>query len=40
MSKNLYFAARVENALDEKYRLVSGYNTAGRGVFFSAGWQP
>jgi vitamin B12 transporter len=39
-SKNLYFGARLENALDEGYRLVSGYNTAGRGVFFTAGWQP
>jgi len=40
LSKNLYFGARLENALDEDYRLVSGYNTAGRGVFFTAGWQP
>lgn len=40
LSKNIYFGARVENALDEDYRLVSGYNTAGRGVFLSAGWQP
>ena len=40
LSKNLYFGARLENALDEGYRLVSGYNTAGRGVFFTAGWQP
>jgi vitamin B12 transporter len=39
-SKNLYFGARLENALDEDYRLVSGYNTAGRGLFLSAGWQP
>jgi vitamin B12 transporter len=39
-SKNLYFAARLENALDEDYRLVSGYNTAGRGIFLTAGWQP
>jgi vitamin B12 transporter len=40
ISRNLYLAARVENALDEHYRLVSGYNTAGRGIFLSAGWQP
>ena len=40
LGKNLYFGARLENALDEDYRLVSGYNTAGRGVFFTAGWQP
>ena len=40
LSKNIWFAARLDNALDEDYRLVSGYNTAGRGVFLSAGWQP
>jgi vitamin B12 transporter len=40
LSKNLYFGARLENALDEDYRLVNGYNTAPRGIFLSAGWQP
>jgi len=40
LSKNLWFAARLDNALDEDYRLVNGYNTAGRGIFLSAGWQP
>jgi vitamin B12 transporter len=40
VSKNLYLAARLENALDEDYSLASGYNTAGRGIFFTAGWQP
>jgi outer membrane cobalamin receptor len=40
IAKNLYVGARLENALDEDYRLVNGYNTAGRGIFFSAGWQP
>ena len=40
LSKNIYFGARLDNALDEDYRLVSGYNTAGRGVFLTAGWQP
>jgi vitamin B12 transporter len=40
LSKNIYFGARLENALDEDYRLVSGYNTAGRGVFLTAGWKP
>jgi vitamin B12 transporter len=40
LSKNIYFGARLENALDEDYRLVSGYNTAGRGLFLTAGWQP
>jgi vitamin B12 transporter len=39
-NKNLYFAARVENAFDEDYQLVHGFNTAGRGVFLSVGWQP
>lgn len=40
ISKNLYLAARVENALDEDYRLVNGYNPPPSGVFFSVGWQP
>jgi vitamin B12 transporter len=39
-SKNLFFAARLENALDEDYQLVHGFNTAGRGLFLSVGWQP
>ena len=37
---NLYFAARLENALDEHYQLSHGFNTAGRGLFVSVGWQP
>ena len=40
LSKNLFFAARLENALDKDYGLVSGYNAAGRGFFLTAGWQP
>jgi vitamin B12 transporter len=40
IDKNLYFGARLENALNEKYRLVNGYNTAGRGLFVTVGWQP
>jgi vitamin B12 transporter len=40
LSKNIWFGARLENALDEDYRLVSGYHTAGRGLFLTAGWQP
>ena len=40
LSKNLFFAARLENALDKDYSLVSGYNSAGRGFFLTAGWQP
>jgi vitamin B12 transporter len=40
LSKKLYFGARLDNALDKDYRLVNGYNSAGRGLFLSAGWQP
>jgi vitamin B12 transporter len=40
ISRNLYLAAKVENATDKEYRLVNGYNTAGRGIFLTAGWQP
>lgn len=40
LSKSFYLAARVENATDQEYRLAHGYNTAGRGLFLSAGWQP
>jgi vitamin B12 transporter len=39
-NKCLFFAARLENALDEDYQLAHGFNTAGRGLFFTAGWQP
>jgi len=39
-SKNLFIAARLENALDEDYQLVHGFNTAGRGLFVTVGWQP
>jgi vitamin B12 transporter len=38
--KNLFFAARLENALDEDYQLAYGFKTAGRGLFLTAGWQP
>jgi len=40
ISKGLFVAARLENAFDEEYRLVNGFNTAPRGVFVTAGWQP
>ena len=40
ISKGLFVAARLENALDEEYRLVNGFNTAPRGLFVTAGWQP
>ena len=39
-NKNLYFAARLENAFDEDYQVVHGFNTAPRGVFVSVGWSP
>lgn len=38
--RHFYAAVRLENAFDEEYRLVNGYNTAGRGLFVSVGWQP
>jgi vitamin B12 transporter len=38
--KHVFFGARLENALDEKYQLVHGFNTPGRGIFLTAGWQP
>jgi len=40
LNKNLYFSARLENALDEDYQVVHGFNTAPRGFFISVGWQP
>lgn len=39
-SKRLFAALRVENALDEDYHLVNGFNAPPRGVFLTAGWQP
>jgi vitamin B12 transporter len=39
-NKNLFMAARLENALDKEYQLVHGFNTAPRGIFITAGWQP
>ncbi len=40
LGKALFAAARLENALDEKYRLVNGFNTPPRGLFLTVGWQP
>jgi vitamin B12 transporter len=39
-NKNLYVAARLENAFDEDYQVVHGFNTAPRGFLISVGWQP
>lgn len=38
--KNLYVAAKLENAFDRDYRLVHGFNTPGRGIFLTVGYQP
>jgi vitamin B12 transporter len=34
-----FVAARLENMFNEKYQLAQGYNTPGRGLFLSLGWQ-
>jgi len=39
-NKHLYLSARLENALDEEYQIVHGFNTAPRGFFVTVGWQP
>jgi vitamin B12 transporter len=39
-NKNLFAAARLENAFDEDYQLVHGFNTPPRGLFVTVGWQP
>ena len=40
IEKRLFVAARLQNAFDEKYQRVNGFNTPRRGVFLTAGWQP
>ena len=37
--KHVFLTARLENALDDKYQLVHGFNTPRRGVFVTVGWQ-
>jgi vitamin B12 transporter len=39
ISKALFVAARMENALDEEYRVINGFNTPPRGLFVTAGLQ-
>ena len=39
-TKNIYAAAKLENALNKRYQLVDGYNATPRGLFFTVGWQP
>lgn len=38
--KNLFASAKLENAFDEQFRIVHGYNTPPRGLFVTLGWQP
>ncbi len=38
--RHVHAAVKLENAFDEEYRLVNGFNTPGRGIFVSVGWQP
>ena len=40
INKQLYAAARLENAFNEDYQLIPGYNTPRRGAFISVGYQP
>lgn len=37
-SRDLYLAARLENALNERYEVIHGFKTAPRGVFVTLGW--
>ena len=39
LAKNSFIAARLENAFDEHYQTAHGFNTPGRGLFVSLGWQ-
>lgn len=39
-SKALFAALRIDNAFDESYYLVNGYNATPRGAFLTVGWQP
>jgi vitamin B12 transporter len=39
-TKELFAGLKLENALDEKYRLVHGFNSPRRALFLTAGWQP
>jgi vitamin B12 transporter len=39
-TRNLFVAARLENVFDQYYQLAHGFNTAPRGLFITAGWQP
>lgn len=40
ITRNTFVAARLENFFDERYQLAHGFNTPGRGLFVSLGWQP
>jgi len=39
IEKNLFVAARLENAFDEHYQVAHGFNTPGRGLFVSLNWR-
>lgn len=39
LNKRVSLGLRVENATDEDYQLVSGYNTAGRAAYVSVSYQ-
>lgn len=40
IDRDWHVTAKLENAFNEKYELVHGYNTAPRGLFVTVGWQP
>ena len=40
LTRNLKLEARLENLLDRDYEPAAGFNSAGRSVFVSLGWQP
>ncbi|WP_175102974.1 TonB-dependent receptor plug domain-containing protein [Pararobbsia alpina] len=40
MTRHWYVSVRLENLLDKRYELASGYNTPGRGAYVTLGYQP
>ena len=40
VTKEIYIAAKVDNATNAQYQLVHGYNTPQRGFFLTFGYQP
>ncbi len=39
LGQHAFIAARLDNVFDEKYQLAQGFNTPGRGLFVTLGWQ-